>query len=108
MERSSSPVGRVTSAGPPAPNSTTPPPAHSPSRQHGLGPGLANRNPVAGGTVLVAGGDTDVCSAYSCSFAGSIASAELYEPSTRTFTATADMPAPRALHQATMINHGRV
>jgi hypothetical protein len=63
---------------------------------------------LPGGTVLVAGGDTEVCSANSCTFAGSIASAELYEPSTGTFTATADMTAPRAVHQATLLNDGRV
>jgi hypothetical protein len=65
---------------------------------------------LPGGAVLVAGGDTDVCSATppSCTFAGSIASAELYEPSTGTFTATADMTAPRSVHQATLLNDGRV
>src|SRR5262245_16136265 len=65
---------------------------------------------LPGGAVLVAGGDTDVCSATapSCTFAGTIASAELYEPSTGTFTATADMTAPRSVHQATLLNDGRV
>jgi Galactose oxidase, central domain len=63
---------------------------------------------LPGGAVLVAGGDTEVCSAHSCTFAGSIASAELYEPSTGTFTATADMTARRAVHQATLLNDGRV
>jgi hypothetical protein len=60
------------------------------------------------GTVLVAGGDTEECSAFSCTYAGSIASAELYDPSTRTFTATGDMTALRSLHQATLLNDGRV
>jgi hypothetical protein len=63
---------------------------------------------LPGGAVLVAGGDTEVCSAHSCTFAGSIASAELYEPSTGTFTTTADMTAARSVHQATLLNDGRV
>jgi hypothetical protein len=63
---------------------------------------------LPGGVVLVVGGETEVCSAHSCTFAGSTASAELYEPSTGTFTATADMTAPRSVHQATLLNDGRV
>jgi hypothetical protein len=63
---------------------------------------------LPGGTVLVAGGDTDACSASSCMFAGSTASAELYDPSTGAFRATADMTAHRSIHQATLLNDGRV
>ena len=43
------------------------------------------------GTVLVAGGETDSCSGRSCFFAGSLASAELYDPSAGGFSSTGDM-----------------
>jgi hypothetical protein len=63
---------------------------------------------LPGGTVLVAGGETDACTGNFCMFAGSVASAELYNPSTGTFAATADMTAAREVHQATLLNDGRV
>jgi hypothetical protein len=37
---------------------------------------------LPGGMVLAAGGETDSCSGNGCMFAGSVASAELYDPST--------------------------
>jgi len=63
---------------------------------------------LPGRTVLVAGGETETCSGNFCMFAGSAASAELYDPSTGTFAATADMTARRSVHQATLLNDGRV
>jgi len=63
---------------------------------------------LAGGTVLIAGGETDACTGNFCGFFGSVASAELYDPSTGTFVATGDMPARRETHTATLLNDGRV
>src|ERR1700692_1856302 len=54
------------------------------------------------GKVLLTGGNS--------TFAGTpiLASAELYDPSTRTFSATATMSAPRASHTATLLPSGKV
>ena len=60
------------------------------------------------GMVLVAGGETDSCSARSCFFAGSLASAELYGPSAGGFSSTGDMTALRSTHSATLLADGRV
>jgi hypothetical protein len=60
------------------------------------------------GTVLIAGGETEDCDNRGCFFAGSTASAEIYDPSTGTFSPVANMNARRELHTATLLNNGRV
>jgi hypothetical protein len=60
------------------------------------------------GMVLAAGGETDGCTGNSCTFAGSVASAELYDPSTGAFFATGSMAAIRSSHTATLLRDGRV
>ena len=53
---------------------------------------------LPGGTVLVAGGDVD----------GPVASAELYDPRSRTWTTIATMTEPRWYHTATLLQDGTV
>jgi hypothetical protein len=65
-------------------------------------------NWLPNGMVLAAGGETDSCTGNSCFFAGSVASAELYDPSTGTFSATGSMAAARSAHTATLLRDGRV
>lgn len=60
------------------------------------------------GMVLAAGGETDSCAGTSCTFAGSVVSAELYDPSTETFLPTGSMSASRETHTATLLGDGRV
>lgn len=60
------------------------------------------------GTVLVAGGETDSCGSNFCMFAGTVASAELYDPSSGSFAATGSMTASRELQTATLLKDGRV
>ena len=47
------------------------------------------------GMVLAAGGETDSCSGNACFFAGSVASAELYDPSAGAFVPTGNMAIAR-------------
>src|SRR5262245_2202619 len=61
------------------------------------------------GKVLATGGETDNCRTNKfCYFAGSLASAELYDPSTATFIATGSMASARETHTATLVPDGRV
>jgi hypothetical protein len=60
------------------------------------------------GMVLVAGGETDSCTERSCVFAGSLATAELYDPAAGAFVATGSMTAARETHTATLLKNGKV
>ncbi len=65
-------------------------------------------NVLPNGMVLAVGGETDSCTGNFCYFAGSVASAELYDPSAGTFHATGNMAAARETHTATLLADGRV
>lgn len=60
------------------------------------------------GTVLIAGGESQNCVARACTFSGTDASAEFYDPSTGTFAAVGNMTARRAGHTATGLKTGTV
>jgi hypothetical protein len=65
-------------------------------------------NLLPNGMVLVAGGETDTCSGSGCWFAGTLATAELYDPSVGVFVSTGSMTAARETHSATLLKDGRV
>ncbi len=60
------------------------------------------------GMVLTAGGESESCAGNICTFFGSVASAELYDPATGRFIAAGDMTAPRETPTATLLNDGRI
>jgi len=60
------------------------------------------------GKVLAAGGETDGRSGNMCSFAGTVATAELYDPASGTFSPTGSMAQLRETHTATLLNDGRI
>ena len=60
------------------------------------------------GMVLAAGGETDSCSGSGCWFAGTLATAELYDPAAGTFIPTGSMTAARGSHSATVLGNGNV
>ena len=60
------------------------------------------------GMVLAAGGETESCSGSGCWFAGSLATAELYDPSAGAFVATGSMTTARETHTATVLKNGAV
>jgi Galactose oxidase, central domain len=64
--------------------------------------------PLPDGLVLAAGGETDSCAGNSCFFAGSIATAEVFEPSAGAFSSTGSMLVAREGHTATVLGDGRV
>jgi hypothetical protein len=59
---------------------------------------------LGGGTVLIAGG----FASSGISFVSALASAEVYDPTARTFTATGSMTVARAGHAAMSLGNGKV
>jgi hypothetical protein len=60
------------------------------------------------GTVLMAGGESQTCSTGGCSFSGSEASTELYDPAQAMFVAAGLMTQRRELQTATLLKNGDV
>lgn len=63
---------------------------------------------LSNGMVLIAGGETDSCTGGICMFAGTVASAELYDPVAGEFVSTQSMTTPREGHTATLLPDGKV
>ena len=60
------------------------------------------------GMVLAAGGETESCSGSGCWFAGTLATAELYDPAAAVFVATGSMAVARESQSATVLGNGNV
>ena len=60
------------------------------------------------GMVLAAGGETESCSGSGCWFAGTLATAELYDPAAAAFVATGSMTVARESQSATVLGNGNV
>ncbi len=60
------------------------------------------------GSVLVAGGESQVCDSSGCFFSGTESSAELYDPAKGAFTDAGNMTVSREWHTATLLNSGEV
>jgi len=60
------------------------------------------------GTVLIAGGESQDCAGGGCSFSGTTTSAEVYNPSTGTFTLAGAMLVNRGGQTATLLKNRRV
>ncbi len=61
---------------------------------------------LGNGKVLIAGGTS--CLGGNCPGNSVLATAELYDPITKTFSATGKMTTPRAYHVASALNNGKV
>ena len=75
-------------------------------RPHGREPHSHTATRLPDGRVLIVGGDSH--SSVRSERAERAISAELYDPSRRTFTATGNLTTPRAFHTATLLADGRV
>jgi len=60
------------------------------------------------GMVLAAGGETESCTGSGCFFAGTLATAETYDPSAGAFFPAGSMTAARESHTATVLKDGKV
>jgi hypothetical protein len=63
---------------------------------------------LSDGKVLLVGGEGASCSQGICQFAGSLASAEIYDPATGSFSAAGNMSSPRSSPRATRLKNGDV
>ena len=63
---------------------------------------------LADGKVLVTGGSSDLGALSTANNSGDLATAELFDPATGTFTATGTMKEVRSEHTATLLANGRV
>jgi len=63
---------------------------------------------LSDGTALVTGGEFDACSGSRCTFAGSTATAEIYDAASGTFVPGGSMSARRELQTTTLLKDGSV